>query len=402
MKYHGFANLWKFQGFVVEEVRNEDEGDIHVRLRLDERCVPKCPECGEKMGVNRIEENVARDVPCMGKQSWVHYPALQGRCSSCKKYHTVRPAEIDESRRATKRLMVMVHTLCIHMPLTAVAAFCRISPATAYRWDRAVLEQILPEPDLDNLRVLLIDEKSVRKKHNYVTLVMNGDTGELLYMAEGKKKKSLEGFFKMLSDEQKESIEAVCIDRAGSYQEVIKTQLPKAQIVFDKFHLMMNLNGVVDEVRREEWRKASEENKAFIKGQRYNLLRHEENLPLWCQESFKALRASNENLDITYMLKEAFGLVWCYQQTKRARDYLESWVQWVEQTSINPLLKFARGVTRDIESIVSFCKHRITNGRLEGFNNLVARVIHKACGIRNLQYLFLRLRQISLPNLLQN
>ncbi|MDA0811445.1 MAG: transposase [Verrucomicrobia bacterium] len=140
----------------------------------------------------------------------------------------------------------MVHALCIHMPLSAAASFCEISSATAYRWDRAVLEQLLPEPQLDGLRVLLTDEKSVRKKHTYVTLVMNGDTGELLYMAEGKKKESLEAFFEKLTDEQMQSIEAVCIDRAGSYQEVIKTLLPKAEIVFDKFHLMMNLNAAVD------------------------------------------------------------------------------------------------------------------------------------------------------------
>lgn len=354
------------------------------------------------MGENRVSENTARDMPFLDKPTWIHYPSIQGRCASCKAYRTVRPKEIDERRRATSRLMLMVHTLCIHMPLSAVASFCEISSATAYRWDRAVLEQLLPKPQLDGLRVLLIDEKSVRKKHNYVTLVMNGDTGELLYMAEGKKKESLEGFFNKLTDEQTQSIEAVCIDRAGSYQEVIKTLLPKAEIVFDKFHLMMNLNAAVDEVRREEWHKASAQDKAFIKGQRYNLLRHEENLPLWAQESFRALRANNENLDTTYMLKEAFGLVWYYRQPKRARDYLVTWVQWVEQSAINPLLKFARGVIRDIESIVSFSKHRITNGKLEGFNNLVARVIHKACGVKNLQYLFLKLRQTSLPNLLQN
>lgn len=402
MKCYGFSKLWNFQGYVAEEVRNEEDGDVHVHLRRDERCVLKCPDCGEIMGLNRVEENVARDLLCLEKRTWVHYPSIQGRCSGCKKYHTVRPAEIDQRRQATKRLMMMVHTLSIHMPLSAVGDYFRISVATAYRWDRAVLEAILPAPDLDNLRVLLIDEKSVRKRHGYVTLVMNGDTGELLYMAEGKKKTSLSGFFDQLTEEQKARIEAVCIDRAGAYQKVIKEEVPHAAIVFDKFHLMMNLNEVVDEVRREEYRKASEEEKKVMKGQRYNLLRHEENLPLWCQQSFRKLLDLNEELNITYMLKEAFGLVWFYKQTKRARDYLDTWVQWVEQTSIEPLLRFARGVKRDSESIVSFCKHQITNGPLEGFNNLVARVMHKACGVRNIHYLFLKLRQISLPNPLQS
>ena len=92
------------------------------------------------------------------------------------------------------------------------------------------LKSSVPAPQLDGLRVLLIDEKSVRKKHNYVALVMNGDTGELLYRAEGKKKESLEGFLKKPTAEQRQSVEAVCIDRSGSYQEVIKLccQMPKS------------------------------------------------------------------------------------------------------------------------------------------------------------------------------
>lgn len=402
MKMIGFSSLWRFGGFVVERVRNEVDGDVHVHLRVDERRIAKCPDCGGRAGVNRVEENTARDLPVLEKRTIIHYPAVQVRCCACCTYRTVRPAEIDGRRRATTRMMTMTHFLCLHMPLDAVSEVLGIGSATAYRWDRAVLERVLPEPDLDNLRVLLIDEKSVRKRHGYVTLVMNGDTGELLFMAEGKKKATLAAFFEMLSEEQKARIKAVCIDRAGAYREAVAEAVPHAEIVYDKFHVMRNLNQAVDEVRREEYRNASEEDRAFIKGQRYNLLRHEENLPLWSVQSLKRLREANENLNLTYMLKESFGLVWCYRQTKRARDTLESWIGWVEQTTIEPLLKFACGVRRDADQIVSYCRHRITNGPLEGFNNLVARVMHKACGIRNTDYLFLKLRQISLRSVLQN
>ena len=164
MKLINIGSFWNFKGYVVEEVRKEEGGDVHVSLRPDERCTVKCPQCGSKMGENRVTESTARDLPFLDKQTWIHYPSIQGRCASCKAYHTVRPDEIDERRQATTRLMFMVHTLCIHMPLSAAASFCSISSATAYRWDRAVLEQLLPEPQLDGLRVPLIDEKSVRKK----------------------------------------------------------------------------------------------------------------------------------------------------------------------------------------------------------------------------------------------
>ena len=105
-----------------------------------------------------------------------------------------------------------------------------------------------------------------------MTLVLNGETGELLHMAEGKKKPSLESFFEKLTEAQKACIEAVCIDRAGAYQNVVGEQVPKAIVFYDRFHLHLNINAAVDEIRRQEWRQAEAEEKAVIKGSRFILL----------------------------------------------------------------------------------------------------------------------------------
>ena len=130
---------------------------------------------------------------------------------------------------------------------------------------------------MDDLRILLIYVKAVRKHHGYVTLVMNGISGELLHLGEGKKKEGLQGFFDHLSKEQKASIVAVAMDRAGAHHGVVKAQLPQADIVLDKFHLIADYHAVIDEVRRAEWRKATAEHKDVIKGQRYNLFRNPSN-----------------------------------------------------------------------------------------------------------------------------
>lgn len=98
-----------------------------------------------------------------------------------------------------------------------VAAMLSISDSTVRRYDKIVLEADTPPPLLAGLKVILIDEKSVRKGHGYVTFIINGLTGELLHVAEGKKKESVDGFFELLTEEQKRSIRAVSIDRAGAY-----------------------------------------------------------------------------------------------------------------------------------------------------------------------------------------
>ncbi len=164
------------------------------------------------------------------------------------------------------------------MPADKVPEFLPISASTARRWDKRILAQRLPSPDLDNLRVLLIDEKSIGKHHHFITVVINGESGEVLHIAEGKKKASLETFFQKLSPEQIDNIQAVGIDRAGAYKAVIQDYAPNAEIVFDKFHIVSNLNTAVDEVRRTEWRNADKDNRKFIKGQRFNLLRNAHNL----------------------------------------------------------------------------------------------------------------------------
>ena len=145
----------------------------------------------------------------------------------------------------------------------------RFSEGTVRHYERDVLEADLPEPDFNALEILLVDEKSVRKGHGYVTVMLNGRTGELLYMAEGKKKGSLRSFFAMLSDAQKASIRAVCIDRNVAYRAVLHEKLPKAEVVHDRFHIIANLNAALDEVRRSEWRNARDEGKKAIKGSRF-------------------------------------------------------------------------------------------------------------------------------------
>jgi transposase len=326
------------------------------------------------------------------------FDAIIGLCRRCGREHTVMPEGIEPNAQATWRLREWVSGLCRELSATAAARLLGfISPATAWRWDKQVLEQTLPPPRLDGLRVLLIDEKSVGRGHDYVTLVLNADNGELLHMATGRKKEALEAFFARLSDAQRASIEAVCMDRLGSYHAVVRERLPHACIVFDKFHIIANYKaGVTDEVRRAEARKAGAEQKELFKGQRFNLLRNPENLSPEQRASLKDLMALNENLATVYVLGDALRSLWTYSRPADAIRCLERWVNWAYESGIAALEKFAKGILRDAVEIVSFCLYPISNGAMEAFNNLVARILHRCCGIRSLEYLWLKLRQESL------
>lgn len=388
--------LFQSEGYCVHSA--EHAGDqIVITLRADQRYTPRCPCCEEAAALNREEVNTARDLP-LGpvRDVRVRYPALQLRCSSCGTYSTLRPAIIDPSAGATTRLMEAVSRACRRAPLSEMKPLFGVPASTARRYDRAVLERTLPAPCLDGIGVLLIDEKAVRKGHGYVTLVMNGETGELLYMAEGKKKDSLQGFFDLLDEGQRESIEAVGIDRAGSYQACVEENLPEAEIVFDKFHLVANLGEAVDEVRRAEWRAAAEAGKKVVKGSRFLLLTNYGNLSRDRRAELRELLGVNDNLAIAYVLKDAFKRVWDYVYPKAASNYLRRWCGMARASGLAAFEKFADSVMRAHDNIVNYCWYPITTGRLESFNATVARVIRKSCGVRDLDYLFLKLRQESL------
>jgi transposase len=349
------------------------------------------------MGRNRTKLQSARDLPLGTALAVVLvYEAVQGRCAACGASATIHPPGIDDRARATRRLMDFVSRLARFLPLSHIAEVVPVDDATAFRWDKATLRRTLPAPDLDNLRILLIDEKAVRKHHGYVTLVTNGATGELLHMAEGKKKESLQSFFDTLTPEQKASIVAVAMDRSGAYYEVVKEQLPQADIVFDKFHMIASYHAVIDEVRRSEWRKASAEHKDVIKGQRYNLFRNAANRTSAQTQSLMKLLHMNRNLALVYILKDALRKLWDYKYPGAAAKYLAKWVDWARVSGVEALRKFARSLLKAKQEVLNFCRHRITTGPLEGFNNTVSRLIHRACGVRDMDYLFLKLRQESL------
>lgn len=269
-----FRYVYDFPGWIIEHIHVTSALAV-VKLRQDRRRNIYCPCCSRKSGLNRTVIQSAYDLP-IGPVKLVQilYEALQGYCSSCKCYFTLHPPGIDNSAHATRRLMHYVCRLCRFMAADKIPHFLPISASTARRWDKQILTQCLPAPDLDHLGIILVDEKSIGAGHQYMTVVINGETGEVLHLAEGKKKTSLESFFQKLSPQQIEKIKAVGIDRAGSYKSVIQQYAPTAQIIFDKFHIVSNLNTAIDEVRRAEWRNANTEDKQFIKGQRFNLLRN--------------------------------------------------------------------------------------------------------------------------------
>jgi len=394
--------LYHFPGWIIDNIELNHEsstGDIFLRQDARKKML-QCPYCEHPMGAMRTSVRHVLDLPLgLLNKVTIHFTAPQGKCSQCGHFHTFLPEGIEENSRATERLKTYVSRLCRFMPVNKTATFFPVSVNTVRRWDKDVLQRTLSEPKLDDLYAILIDETSIGKGHSYLTVVLNAETGEVLHLAEGKRKTSLEGFFNKLTESQKANIQAVGIDRSGSYQSVVKEQIPEAKIVYDKFHIVSNYNDVIDKIRREEWRQAEEkEDKNFIKGQRFNLFKNPCNLKFDQKKSLKELLEMNENLHSAYVLKDALKNLWTYTSETWAGKYLDKWIGWANETGIDELIRFAKGLNRARNGLLSYCKHQITSAKIESFNATIKRIIRKACGYRDMEYLFLKIRQEALAD----
>ena len=180
-----------------------------------------------------------------------------------------------------------------------------------------------------------------------------------------------------------------------SIQAVCKLWAILSLIVYDRFHLVMNVNQAVDEVRRTQCRKASKEDRQLIKGQRYLILGNQEDLDADARGKLDKLLEANEAISTAYILKEQFRWLFSYKRLGWAMRALDNWCAMALASGLAPFQRLARGFQRQSEKVCGFVKHGLTSGLIEGFNNLIARMIHKAYGYRDLDYLELKLRHRS-------
>jgi transposase len=395
MKIEGFEKLFGFNGFVITKITFSQD-IVQIDIRRDRRRAMHCPNCLHRMSPNKKVRRTVYDLPigtalCVQ----VNIETVQGQCPHCGQSKTFLPREVEEKATATQRLKKFASELCRFMTAAEVANILPFSDDTIRRWDKEILEEQFDKVDLSNVKVLLIDEKSIGKGHHYITLVLDGETGELLYLAKGKSSESLTPFFEKMPENIRRNITIACMDRTAAYKGVVQKFCPNVAIVYDKFHIVKNLNEAVDKVRREETQKAVKESKPIVKGERYNILRNKENLKPEQRVSLKALLDLNENINRAYILKEAFRDFWTYRYLGSARKFLGWWLGLALESELCPMINFGVGVCRDWREIVNVLQYGFTNAAMERFNGTVARVIARGHGYKDQQYLFLKLRQLA-------
>jgi transposase len=174
----------------------------------------------------------------------------------------------------------------------------------------------------------------------------------------------------------------------------------KAAILYDRFHVSRQLNEAMDKVRKSEYARVSDKNRRFIKGQKYTLLSNRENLSLDGQRALKALLSANKRLNTAYVLKESFSRLWDYRYEASARKFFDNWKFSLKWQRLKPFENFAAMIERHWEGVAASFKpeNKISPGFVEGLNNKIRVIQRRAYGLRDEEYLRLKVLTCTLPD----
>ena len=282
------------------------------------------------------------------------------------------------------------------MSVLAVARHLGLDPKTVKTLDKAALDGRFGQTCYDGLQRLAIDEIAVRKGHNYMTVVLDYDTGRVVWMGEGRQIETLDRFFENMPESVRNGIQAVALDMWDPFIHAVKHWCPDAAIVFDLFHVVKAFNKVVDGIRNEEFRKSDREGQKRLKGSKYLLIRRHENLRRDQKTRLKEILDTNAVLNTVYWLKDMLRHIWNYVRPRRASSAIDAW-QSVARTVGHPALRrFARMLERYRYGILNHCQHPIHTSKLEGVNNKIKVIKRIAYGFHDLEYFTLKVKQ-ALP-----
>ena len=360
----------------------------------------RCRLCNCKMQRKGSRQITAVDTPYMQYDIALQIETPYLYCPHCAKYAAVRPECIHPKRCMTLRLMGHIAKLMQETSARLLSGILRLSQSSILRADKDILTLIDEARPicLDGRRALIIDEKYLGRDKKFVTCVIDGCSGEILWLKEGKGSASLDGFFRSLTPEQKEDIEVVSIDRGNAYLKALRQHLPHVSISFDPFHIIKNANEAVDEVRRALCKSLEENEKKLIKGKRYLFLCGEENLDDDKREELDKMLQMNQPLQEAYLLKEKLRLVFQFSSFKKCATAFGEWIALAEASTLKPFNRLAKTLSRNAQQVLNFFRFRLTSGRIEGMNSMISRVQLKTRGLPSVDYLRLKLRQLTSPS----
>lgn len=324
------------------------------------------------------------------------------RCRVCQRVKQEQVAWLADNPFYTKRFAYYVGRRCRSASIKDVAKELHLDWKTVKSLEKQYMRAQLKRAGAPGPHVIGIDEFSLRKGHTYRIVVSDLIRHRpIWYGGQDRSEKSLNSFYLWLGDRKSARIRLAVMDMWLAFYNATRAKAPQAAILYDKFHVMRHLGEALDKVRKSEYARLSAKDRKFIKGQKYTLLSHQENLNTEGRQALKTLLKANKRLNTAYLLKESFGQLWEYRSETWARKFFDNWCSSLKWQRLKPYEEFAAMIERHWDGIAAYCKpeNKVALGFVEGLNNKIRVLQRRAYGLRDEEYLGLKILTCMLPEL---
>jgi transposase len=365
-----------------------DVANVRVDIEVEHRkgATWTCPVCGRGVQLyDHAEQRTWRHLDSCQFKTYLHARVPRVGCPE----HGILNATLPWGERGSRFTMLMERLIiAVLLQSYTVSAACRL---LGISWDeahgvmiRAVRRGLARRGENSGVHIA-VDEKLVRRGHKYVTVVCDLDRSAVLYVSQGRESESLAGYYRGLSEQQRNAIQAVALDMSQPYVKATRENLPEGEdkIVFDRFHIMKLANEALDRVRQQECAILNRQNNPILKQTKQMWLWAEENLPAKHQDRFAQLKQLDLKTSVAWAMKENLRRLWEQPTLTAGRDHLVHWIEWVNRAAIKPMLPLAKTLRQQMPKVLNYLLHPISTNLSEGINSKIQAVKHKAAGYRN-------------------
>lgn len=391
--YHG----WGIVGYQYQRALYV-EGMVIFRIAQDPTTL-RCPRCDSHKVIRRgVSHRRFVTLPIGRKRVIIEFPVQRVECKTCGVVRQVKVGFADENSRYTRAFERYVLELSRHTTISDAANHLGVSWDVVKDIQKRNLLRKFSRPRLGHLKRIAIDEIYVGKRRKYLTIVLDLDTGAVVFIGEGKGADALEPLWKRLK-RTRAQVEAVAIDMSQAYIHAVTRNLPDAVLVFDHFHVIKLFNEKLTQLRRDLYREATDLlEKEVLKGTRWLLVKNPENLDEKRNERQRleeALRL-NQPLACAYYMKEDLRQIWDQPDKATAQAVLEDWTRRADASGIRMLRRFAETLATHQAGILAYYDYPISTGPLEATNNKIKTMQRQAYGYRDQVFFTLKIYALHL------
>ncbi len=377
----GLTKPWQ----VADLKFSKEEGRLDLWIDFVKGAKFPCPSCDQtkEAEVHDTLERTWRHLNFFQYETYLHARVPRVRCGSCG----VKQVEVPWARPGsgfTLLFELLVLSLSREMSVAAVAEMTSEHANRLWRILEHYVERARQAVDLSGFRKLGIDEFSLRKGHVYMTSFGDLERSRVVFLGEGRKRGVIKDFTQDLEARGIDpgQIEVICCDMWDPYLSGIGEWLNQSRVVFDRFHVMNQMNEAIEEVRWEEQRA----NK-ILKKSRFLWLKNPENLTVGQSARLQALKRLDLKTAKAYQIKLALARFWEIADPAEAISYLKRWYFWATHSRLGPVIHAARTIKCYWQGIVNFLDSRVTNGMIEGLNSKIKTAMKRAYGFKQASYL---------------